>query len=104
MVCTDTVGVQVEGRFLFDWDDNNLDRVADHDLDPDEVEAALLDTGWIGMPAYNVGTKRRWAAVGATMEGRILFIVFTRRHGLIHVVPARDATAREQRRYRSRGT
>lgn len=92
----------MESTLLFDWDDN-VDHIADHDLDPDEVEDALLDAGRIGVPTYSVGNERRWAALGATAAGRIVFVVFTRRHGLIRVVTARDATAREQRRYRSRG-
>ncbi len=88
---------------MFNWDEFNAEHVAAHDLDPEEVEEALLDPRRIGVPAYNVGDERRWAPLGATVEGRILFIVFTRRNDLIRVVTARDATDREKRRYRSRG-
>jgi uncharacterized DUF497 family protein len=55
------------------------------------------------MPAYNVGRERRWALLGATEEGRRLYVVYTRRRGRIRVVSARDATPREKRRYRKRG-
>jgi uncharacterized DUF497 family protein len=33
------------------------------------------------------------------MEGRLLFLAFTRRDNLIHAITARDATERERRRY-----
>ncbi len=88
---------------LFDWDEYNADHVAAHDLDPEEVEEALLDPRRIGVPAYHVGAEQRWAVLGATAARRILFIVFSRRRELIRVVTARDATEREKRRYRSRG-
>lgn len=90
----------MEGTALFDWDEYNADHVAAHNLDPEEVEEALLDRRRIGIPAYNVGGEQRWAALGARADGRI---VFTRRQELIRVVTARDATEREKRRYHSRG-
>jgi uncharacterized protein len=92
----------VEGACLFDWDDHNIEHIAAHHLEPEDVEEALLDPRRIGVPAYNVRDERRWAALGATDTGRILFIVFTRRQDFVRVVTARPATGREQRRYRSR--
>lgn len=63
----------------------------------------MLDPRRIGMPAYNVEGERRWALLGATEEGRQLFVVYMRRRGRIRVVSARNATAGEKRRYRKRG-
>jgi uncharacterized DUF497 family protein len=71
-------------------------------VEPDEAEEALLDPQRIGAAAYNVGQERRWAYLGATELGRILFVVFTRRGGRIHVITARDAERAERRRYRRR--
>jgi uncharacterized DUF497 family protein len=53
----------------FDWDSANISHMARHNVRPEE---------------------NNW---------RILFIVFTRRNGLIRVVTARDATPKEKRRY-----
>jgi uncharacterized DUF497 family protein len=85
---------------VFEWDDGNIEHLAPHAVEPDEAEEALLDTRRIGMPAHQVAGERRWAALGATESGRVLFVVFTRRGRQIRVISARDATARERRRYR----
>lgn len=71
-------------------------------MEPDEAEEALLDPRRIGTPAYNVAAERRWAYLGATELGRIVFVVVTRRGGRIRVITARDAEAAEGRRYRRR--
>ena len=65
-----------------------------------EAEDAMRDLKRLGVPAYNVHGERRWALLGATEAGRILFVVFTRRRGKIRVVMAREAEGPEKRRYR----
>lgn len=85
---------------MVEWDDANAGHLARHDVTREEAEEALLDPGRIGAPAYNVEGERRWAAIGATEDGRVLFVVFTRRGGGVRVITARDATHRERRRYR----
>lgn len=84
----------------FDWNEANVSHISRHNVIPEEAEEALLDPRRIGIPAYQVATEQRWAVLGATENGRILFVVFTRREGLIRVVTARDATNKEKRRYR----
>ena len=42
--------------------------------------------------------ERRWAVLGATEAGRILFVVFTQRSRLVRVITARDARKRRYRR------
>lgn len=86
----------------FDWDDENIKHIARHEVEPWEAEEALLDTGRVGTPAYNVRGETRWAALGATEAGRVLFVVFTGRSGKVRVVTAGDAVNREKRRYRRR--
>ena len=54
-------------------------------------------------PAHQVGGERRRAALGTTLAGRLLFVVFVRRDTVIRVVTARDASVRERHRYRRRG-
>jgi uncharacterized protein len=83
----------------FDWDDANIEHIAQHQLIPPEVEDALCDPRRIGATA-NKSQEKRWAILGSTLEGRVLFVVFTKREELIRVVTARDATNTEKRRYR----
>jgi len=78
----------------------NVEQIARHGLTPDEVEEALLDPRRFGAPARNTEDERRWAVLGATISGRVLLAVFTRRAGLVRVVTARDADAAQRRRYR----
>ena len=87
-------------RLVFEWDEHNVEHIALHDVEPWEAEDAMYDPGRIGVPAYNQGRERRWALLGITEAGRILFVVFTRRRGRLRVVTARDALVREQRQYR----
>jgi uncharacterized DUF497 family protein len=67
------------------------------------VEEAFYDPRRIARSAYNTPAERRSAIIGATTAGRLLFVVFTLREGLVRVVTARDATPAERRRYRLRG-
>lgn len=90
------------GRLLFDWDDANLDHIAEHGIEPEEAEMAVLDPARVSRTAYALDGERRYALVGATEDGRHLFVVFTRRGSATRVISARDATDREKRSYRAR--
>jgi len=85
---------------MFDWDDGNVGHLARHGVTRAEAEEALLDPRRIGASAYSTVTERRSAVIGATEDGRVLFVVFTRRGGDVRVIAARDATSKERRRYR----
>jgi uncharacterized DUF497 family protein len=85
----------------FDWDDYNREHVLDHGVEPHEAESALEDPDALGAEAQNRG-EQRWAVLGATEEGRLLVVVFTRRGSLVRVVTARQASANEGHRYRKR--
>lgn len=85
---------------MFDWDAANEEHIARHGISTEEAEEALLDRRRIGVAGYNLAGERRWAVIGATESSRILFVVFTRRGGLVRVVSARDATGANRRRYR----
>lgn len=74
--------------------------LARHDVAPGEAEEALLDFRRIGVPAYQVEGETRWAVIGATEDGRILFVVFARRGRRVRLIAARNATPAERRRYR----
>lgn len=85
---------------MFDWDDQNIGHIARHGVSPDEAEQAVMDSRRISRQAYSTGEERRSAVVGATLDGRLLFVVYTRRRGLIRVVTARDAHPDDRRWYR----
>jgi len=87
----------------FDWDEANRDHMAGHGVDPEEAEEALLDSRRRPEPAYNTLRERRWAALGRTEYGRLLFVVFTRRGTRLRVISARDATNAEKHRYQRQG-
>jgi len=91
----------VEGGW-FDWDEGNEGHVLDHGVEPGEVEEALLDPERTRAEARNEPGERRLAFVGATEEGRILFVVYTRRGEKVRPITARDASEAQKRRYRRR--
>ena len=66
-------------------------------------EEALTDPRRLVFRIRSQRGEERWAALGATEAGRILFVVFTRRRGRVRAITARDATPEEKRRYRKRG-
>lgn len=85
---------------MFDWDDFNIDHIAEHNVSPEEAEQAVLDPDRIVTEAYNSGKEKRKAIVGKTLEGRYLTVVLTARNALFRVVTARDSNATEKRRFR----
>src|SRR3712207_2644318 len=46
----------------------------------------VRDRSGIGTEAYDVHGERRWATIGATQDGPILFVVFTRRGRRVRVI------------------
>ena len=75
---------------LFDWDDANIDHIAEHDVEPEEAEEVILgdplDAGF-----EVVDGEDRWSYVGETSEGRILRVAITLRGERMRVVTAYDA-------------
>ena len=88
---------------LFDWDEGNLEHfINNHGVSPEEAEETVLDPRAIGVDARNSANERRWAVIGATEDGRILYVVFTWRSGRIRIISAWDADRADRRRYRRR--
>jgi uncharacterized DUF497 family protein len=86
----------------FDWDGGNAPKVKErHDVEPGECEQAflsepLLVAGDTGHSQH----EERWRALGGTLGGRRLYLVFTIRRGvLIRVLAARDMNRRERQTY-----
>lgn len=82
----------------FEWDEQNLDHIARHDVDPDEAEAAIDNYPLILRTADD-----KYLAYGQTDEGRFLLVVFIRKPGpLVRVIAARELTEGEKKQYRRR--
>jgi len=86
----------------FDWDDANIDHIAQHGVTPTEAEDAILDPRRMAAAARSTPTERRTGIVGETEEGRLLFVAFTVRQEMIRVITAYDANERQRRQYRRR--
>lgn len=86
----------------YQWDNGNLDHIADHDIEDFEAEEALEDPRGVTLGAYNKGDEKRYGILGATEAGRILAVFYTFRGSKVRVATARDAKPNEKRRYRKR--
>ncbi len=83
----------------FDWDDDNIEHIARHGVEPWEAEEAVGDPDRV--------TRRRrggrLAVIGVTEAGRVLVVVLDRKdRGVWRVVTARDSSPNEKRSYRRR--
>jgi uncharacterized DUF497 family protein len=87
---------QYDGERMFDWDDRNLDHIAEHGVRDWEAEEAVQDRRRIRLDAHS---GRRGIA-GRTDDGRLLAVFYEQRGNLTRVVTARDANATEERSYR----
>ncbi len=84
----------------FDWDFANLDHIARHKVEPDEVEEAVQDPDAVPYPTHRGPQgQARYAVVGATEAGRLLVVILETRGDQARVVTARPANAVERRPY-----
>jgi len=81
---------------MFEWDDGNLDHIAEHGVTDWEAEEACQDRRRIPFPAYG----GRTGTVGRTDDGRLLVVIYEQLGSVRRVVTAYDAGAREERSYR----
>jgi uncharacterized DUF497 family protein len=86
----------------FEWDVANTEHVAQHQVRPDEAEQAMDDPHALSVQSYDSGGEARFSLLGATVEGRVLTVIYTWRGPLRRVVTAFPATARQQRYYTER--
>lgn len=88
----------------FDWDNGNAPKVVSrHDVDPGECEQAFfVEPFAVTFDAKHALDELRWRALGPTLAGRRLYLVFTFRGTggtLIRVVQARDMNRKERLEY-----
>ena len=85
----------------FDWDSGNSEKnLVKHGVTNAESEEALFDPSkrtWIDIPHSK--NEKRYVILGKTKNDRVLFIIFTLRHGRIRVISARGASRKEKNMY-----
>ena len=84
---------------MFDWDGDNIEHIARHGVTPKEVEEVFGDPDRVSASAHRVRGERRRAIVGMTASGRLLYVVYTVREGLIRPVTVHLPGPRDERRY-----
>lgn len=73
---------------------------ARHDIGPGECEQAFFSEPFIvAADSKHSKDERRWRALGRTVAGRHVFIIFTMRGTLIRVISARGMNRKERREY-----
>lgn len=84
-------------RLDFEWDEENIDHIAQHHVEPDEAEAVFDNR-----PLILRSQAGKYAAYGQSDEGRYLLVVFIRKSGVCRVITARDLTDDEKKRLKRR--
>jgi uncharacterized DUF497 family protein len=74
----------------FDWDHENIEHIAEHDVTTDEVEFALNGVT-LDVEYQDWHEEERFAEIGVTAQGRYLVVWTTWRGSLLRVVTAYDA-------------
>jgi len=82
--------------YHFWWDEQNIEHIANHGVEPFEAEQILANADLI-----RKADRGKYVAYGQTFAGRYLMVVFARKEqGRIHIVTARDMTPSEKRNLR----
>lgn len=85
----------------FAWDAGNAPKVRTrHDVQPGECEQAFFgEPLLVSADVKHSQDEERWRALGRTLGGRRLHLVFTIRSTYIRVLAARDMNRKERRNY-----
>ena len=84
----------------FEWDENNIEHIARHNVSPDEIEdVAFNDEPWI-----KKGREGTRYMLGYTVAGRYLFAVYVlKSKGIARVITAIDMDEKTRKLYKRRG-
>ena len=85
----------------FQWDKGNKGKnYSKHKVTDQECEESFFDQNKrVFKDILHSGSEERYILLGQTKDSRILFIVFTIRHGKVRVISARDLNKKEKRFY-----
>lgn len=79
-------------EYRFWWDEQNIDHIADHGVEPYEAEYVIRYT-----KARRRGPDGKYVVLGQTDSGRYLLVVFApKSDNRVCVITARDLTAKEK--------
>jgi uncharacterized DUF497 family protein len=82
----------------FDWDAENLQHIARHDVLREEAEQ-FFRNGYIVIGRVIRNEEERVAALGQTDAARLLSVIFTVRNGLLRVVTAYTMRRNMRKKY-----
>lgn len=90
----------------FEWDKGNIDKsFRKHGVSPEQSEEVFTDEYVVIVPDIVHSIKEdRLIAIGKSNEQRILFIIFTKRKGVIRIISARRANKKERSIYENQKT
>lgn len=85
----------------FEWDGRNVEHIARHSVEPDEVEEIFLSRYYLAKTRTG-----RYITLGRSAAGRHLFCVIekTARPGIIRVIMVRDMTDSEKKLFKRKVT
>jgi hypothetical protein len=87
----------------FEWDEGNLPKLWErHGVSGAECEQLFFNHPLVAdRDEKHSGEEDRYYALGHTDSGRLLFVVFTIRKGLVRTISARDMNRKERKVYES---
>jgi uncharacterized DUF497 family protein len=86
----------------FDWDNGNAAKCAKHGVTRNEIESVFHFDPDVSPDPVHSGVEDRFIAIGQTLAGRTIFIVFCLRNGKVRPISARYMHLKEVRRYENR--
>ena len=85
----------------FVWDKGNIDKNwTKHKVKNVECESAFLDKSKVSFKdVLHSKEEKRYILLGKTKQGKLLFVVFTKRSDGIRIISARDTKNKERKLY-----
>ncbi len=86
----------LKGVVGFDWNEANIEHIAEHDVTPIEAEEVFSDEeNVLDEDIAHSVVEKRFLIIGKTEKGRLLYQIFTRRGDNIRVISSRDINKKE---------
>lgn len=86
------------GEIEFEWDDGNIRHLAVHGVTPGEFEQ-VLNNEPLDLDYESIDGEDRYRAVGLTVAGRLLTVVFTIRSGKVRGITSFAASAADRKAF-----
>ena len=84
----------------FEWDDANIEHIAQHNVIPSEAEEIFFDRdNVLDEDIKHSIAENRFILIGKTKKGRLLYQIFTKRGNKIRVISSRDINKKEVKLY-----